>query len=609
MSTDKNFNKHKGFKIINLNIKSLKYLDYLVLNIAMILILIFVLDLNSLVFKYPIDYSGDSLQVLMFMKMIINGDLPFYTYATSYNIGLPFGFVSADYPSPMSTNFLFVKMLSLFSSDPIIVFNAYILVSYFMIINVIFFVLRRLKVNHYLAISISLLYALVPFHHFRIGHTWYVNYFLLPIVLYYILLLWRSKPLFFIKKYNQYKYKFDLSSRNLIMISVLVLFSLWNFYFTFFFVLLASAATISTYYYRRNRYHLYSGLMMIFFVTAPFVINLIPFQLYQHEHGKNLQVANRKSFEAEVYGLRIAQMLLPVDGHNNALMAKAKKKYNMAPLINENSFATLGFIGTLGFLLMTLYILFNDKILSTIKKLSILNFTAVIIATMGGYSSLFALLITPQIRGYNRISIFISTMALIVFALAISHLMKTYSLKSITKFIIALIILFIGTYDQVPAYMSYHKAIRLRGHLYEADKNFIQDIEKDLSSSTNNMVFQLPHMSAPESEIIHQLGEYKQAVGFLFSDTIKWSYGGIKGRESDQWIKNLFKLPLKEQVKILLSSGFNGIYIDRRGYKDDAKELEENLSKILGTKPIISGYKTKSFFKMKPTGHKTYQFD
>ena len=592
---------------MHLNIKSLKYLDYLILNIAMIPILIFVLDLDSLVFQYPIDYSGDSLQVLMFMKMLINGDLPFYTYATSYNIGLPFGFVSADYPSPMSTNFLFVKMLSLFSSDPVMVFNTYIIVSYFMIINVMFFVLRRLKVNNYLAISISLLYALVPFHHFRIGHTWYVNYFLLPIVVYYILLLWRSKPLFFIQKYK--KYKLDLSSRNLIIIAILILFSLWNFYFTFFFVLLASAATISTYYYRRNRYHLYSGLMMIFFVTAPFIINLVPFQLYQFEHGKNSEVANRQSFEAEVYGLRIAQMLLPIDRHNNALMAKIKKKYNMAPLINENSFATLGFIGTLGFLLMTLYILFNDKILSTIKKLSILNFTAVIIATMGGYSSLFALFITSQIRGYNRISIFVSTMALIVFALAISHLMKSYSLKSITKFLIALMILFIGTYDQVPAFMSYHKAIKLRAHLYEADKSFIQDVEKELSSSTNNMVFQLPHMSAPESETIHQLSEYKQVVGFLFSDKIKWSYGGIKGRESDRWIKNLFELPLEEQVKILRSSGFNGIYIDRRGYEDKALELEANLSKILGTKPMISPLKEKSFFKMKPTGHETYQFD
>ncbi len=592
---------------MHLNIKSLKYLDYLILNIAMIPILIFVLDLDSLVFQYPIDYSGDSLQVLMFMKMLINGDLPFYTYATSYNIGLPFGFVSADYPSPMSTNFLFVKMLSLFSSDPVMVFNTYIIVSYFMIINVMFFVLRRLKVNNYLAISISLLYALVPFHHFRIGHTWYVNYFLLPIVVYYILLLWRSKPLFFIQKYK--KYKLDLSSRNLIIIAILILFSLWNFYFTFFFVLLASAATISTYYYRRNRYHLYSGLMMIFFVTAPFIINLVPFQLYQFEHGKNSEVANRQSFEAEVYGLRIAQMLLPIDRHNNALMAKIKKKYNMAPLINENSFATLGFIGTLGFLLMTLYILFNDKILSTIKKLSILNFTAVIIATMGGYSSLFALFITSQIRGYNRISIFVSTMALIVFALAISHLMKSYSLKSITKFLIALMILFIGTYDQVPAFMSYHKAIKLRAHLYEADKSFIQDVEKELSSSTNNMVFQLPHMSAPESETIHQLSEYKQVVGFLFSDKIKWSYGGIKGRESDRWIKNLFELPLEEQVKILRSSGFNGIYIDRRGYEDKALELEANLSKILGTKPIVSPHKEKSFFKMKPTGYETYQFD
>ncbi len=586
----------------------MKYFDYLFLNIAMILILIFVMDVNASMLKYPVDYQGDTLQVLMLMKMLINGDLPIYTYATSYNIGLPFGFISADYPSPMATGFLFVKFLSLFSSDVSVVFNMYILISYFMIINVMFFVLNRLKVNHYLAISISLLFALVPFHHFRITHTWYVNYFLLPIGVYYLLLLWKSKPLFFIKKFNEKKYRFDLSRRNLIIIIILVVFSLWNFYYSFFFVLLIAGATISAFYYRRNRYHLFSGLLMIFFVTAPFVINLIPYQLYQHEHGKNPQVANRQTFEAEIYGLKIAQMLLPINGHNNAFMAKVKKKYNMAPLINENSFSTLGFFGAFGFFIMTLFMLFNDRVFSTIKKLSIVNFTAVIIATIGGYSSLFALLITPQIRGYNRISIFISTIALIVFALIINKLMKHYSLKDISKLVISLIILSVGIYDQVPSYMSYDKAIKINKETFESDKNFIHRIEEDLISSNNKKVLQLPHMSSPESYTIHRLGEYKQVVGFLHSDQIKWSYGGIKGSKSDKWIMQLTQLPIQEQVKILKSSGFDGIYIDRRGYKDEAKSLEKDLSRILNTKPIIDKSNTKLFFKMKPTGNQTHDF-
>ena len=574
----------------------------------MLVILILVLDVNSDIFKYPVDYSGDTLQVLMFFKMIINGDLPFYSYATSHYVGLPFGFISADYPSPMATGFLFVKLLSMFTSNVAVVFNMYLIISYFMIINVMFFVLKRLRINSYLALTIALLYSLIPFHHFRISHTWYVNYFLLPIAVYYLLLLWRSKPLFFIKKAGEEKYTFDFSRRNLIIIAILIFFSLWNFYYSFFFVLLATGAAISAAHYRRNRYHFFSGIVMIFFITAPFIINLIPYQLYQYEHGKNTQVAHRLTFEAEIYGLKIAQMVLPIDGHNNAFLAKVKKTYNMAPLIGENRFSTLGIIGSLGFMIMIFYMLFDERILTVIKKLSILNFTAVIIATIGGFSSLFALIVTPQIRGYNRISIFIATMALFVVAIILNELVKKYSLKWYSNLFIALLILSVGIYDQVPSYFSYSKAIKAYRHIFVADREFVQAIEEELKSSKNKMVFQYPHMSSPESHVINKLGEYRQVVGFLHSDTIKWSFGGIKGRESDAWIKKLQKLPLEKQIDILRSSGFDGIWVDLRGYKDGGKEIESNLSRILGTKPIVSHYKTRLFYKMKPTGNKIYDF-
>jgi len=574
----------------------------------MILILIFVLDLNNAIFIYPVEYRGDILQVLIYVKMIITGDLPFYTYAASEHIGLPYGFNSADFPSPMASNFLFLKILSFFSSDVFVVTNMYIITSYFMIINSMFFVLRRLRVYHYLAIAIAILLALVPYHHLRISHIWYVNYFLLPIGIYYLLLLWKAKPLFFIKRFNEEKYRFDLSSRNLGIIVMLVIFSLWNFYFTFFFVLLAGAVTISAWYYRRTRYHLFSGLLLIFFVTAPFVINLIPYKAYESVHGKNPQALKRYAHEAEVYGLKIAQMILPVDGHSNEMLRKIKGTYNRAPLVNENRTATLGMIGAFGFIIMTLFMLFHERVFSSIKKLSMMSYTAVMIATIGGYSSIFALLITPNIRGYNRISIYIATIALIAFALALTQLMRHYSLRKLSKVIISLVVLGIGIYDQVPSYMSYAGAIHTNHKSFLADKKFTHRVEEALSTSADKKVFQLPHMSSPESSTINGIGEYEQALGYLHSDEVKWSYGGVQGRESDTWIKQLTKLPTAEQVSILRSSGFSGIYIDRRGYKDRAKPLEQSLTKLLGIEPIVSANGSKSFFRMEPTGDKTYLF-
>ena len=582
-----------------------KYLYYLILNVAVLLVLIIVLDLSFSGLEYPFIYRGDMLQVYMYLKMIVTGDFPFYTYASTEYLGLPFGFNGADFPFPAASNVLFIEFLSLFTNNIFIISNLYILLSYFMIANAMFFVLRRLKIDNYLAIAISLLYMLIPFHYFRIGHFWFVNYFFLPLTIYYLLLLWRSKPLFFIKKLNAKGYRLDLSRRNLLILLVLILFSVWNFYYTFFFLIFTFAVTISAFYYRRSRYHLLSGLIIMLVVIAPLLINLAPYGIYQAEHGKNTMVAMRDARESEKYGLKIVQMLLPVDGHNNAKMSQIKEDYSRAPLINENRYATLGLFGSIGFIIMTLFILFHERYFSTVKKLSIISYAGVMTATIGGYSSLFALLITPQIRGYNRISIYIATLALIAFALLLNQAMKRYRFGNILKLVIALIILRVGIYDQAPAYMSF-KHYQNYVQTFQSDKDFIQKIEKQVADQKDKKIFQLPYMSYPEHPSIYSMSDYAPLAGFLHSEDIKWSYGAVTGRESDRWTRRVLRKPLKEQVEILKSSGFSGIYIDRRGYQDRAESLEKELVDILHTKPIVSRDGNKSFFKMKPTGNKTY---
>jgi phosphoglycerol transferase len=142
-----------------------------------------------------------------------------------------------------------------------------------------------------------------------------------------------------------------------------------------------------------------------------------------------------------------------------------------------------------------------------------------------------------------------------------------------------------------------------------SDKAFVHAIEEEITSNKEKKILQLPYIPYPEQPITNKLGGYDQSVGYLHSSQIKWSYGAVRGRESDKWLKRLIKKPLKEQIKILKTSGFNGIYIDRRGYKDSAKSLENDLSKILNVDPIVSKDGTKSFFKIKPTGNKIYNLN
>ena len=100
--------RHVSFSLVKIEqepkIKYLypnKYLSYLILNIAVLLILIVVLDLDFSGFEYPFIYAGDMMQVYMHIKLIITGDFPFYTYPSTDFLGLPFGFNGADFPFPV----------------------------------------------------------------------------------------------------------------------------------------------------------------------------------------------------------------------------------------------------------------------------------------------------------------------------------------------------------------------------------------------------------------------------------------------------------------------------------------------------------------------------
>src|SRR6185295_11234514 len=130
---------------------------------------------------------------------------------------------------------------------------------------------------------------------------------------------------------------------------------------------------------------------------------LLPNIIYIRSQGESRTV-QRGTGEAEAYGLKIAQLLLPIDGHRIAALARLKDKYNAAaPLVNENRNATLGVVGSIGFLALLGWLLFwkpaagqmpaDDELRALLSHLSLLNVGGVLLATIGGFSSLFALLI------------------------------------------------------------------------------------------------------------------------------------------------------------------------------------------------------------------------
>ena len=75
----------------------------------------------------------------------------------------------------------------------------------------------------------------------------------------------------------------------------------------------------------------------------------------------------------------------------------------------------------------------------------------------------------------------------------------------------------------------------------------------------------------------------------------------MKGRDGDMFYRSLANEPMEKQLEVIKRMGFNGIYIDRRGYADNANALITNLTTLLGSPPLLNSSNSELvFFKVNP---------
>lgn len=573
---------------------------YAITIIASILILIWVMDLWRADLEIPFSYSGDAL----FGSMIIKGMMENGWYLHNNLVGAPFGLDTYDFPGADNFNFLLIKIISMLSSNYAAALNLYFLLTFPLTALAAVFVFRCFKISSSIAIVFALLYSFLPYHFLRgQQHLFLAAYYMVPLITMLVLWIWSDKPIFFYFNEKTKKFKIDLLNlKSILSIIVSVIVGSTGIYYAFFACFFLFIACLSAFFNRKNRYNLLSSLILIALISGSIFLNLLPSVIYNYQHGANPEVAQRNPMEAELYGLKIIHLLLPVNDHRVALINELKNKYNSInyPLQNENTNATLGFIGSLGFLALLSVFIFrfdnNNFFPSLYKRLAVLNLSAVLLATVGGFGSLFALVVSPQIRTYNRISIFIAFFSLFAAALFLEANRQKYVRTNRQKYLFyffLIILLSIGIFDQTTKNFVSPYATTKEDFL--SDDGFVATIEKTIPAGS--MIFQLPYVPFPENPPVYNMGDYELFRGYLHSHNLRWSYGAMKGR-NDNWNGYVAKKPVDEFLTAISLAGFNGIYIDRNGYADGGTQIEAELTSKLNTTPIVSKNNRLVFFNM-----------
>ena len=120
---------------------------------------------------------------------------------------------------------------------------------------------------------------------------------------------------------------------------------------------------------------------------------------------------------------------------------------------------------------------------------------------------------------------------------------------------------------------------------WNSDAQFVGRIERALPAGAS--VFELPYRYFPEAPQIGTLGPYDLVRPYLHSDSLRWSFGGMLGRDAD-WQASTAMLPARRMLDRVAAVGFDGLLYDFGSTYQGGAPSADDISAVLGEKPIVS---------------------
>jgi phosphoglycerol transferase len=550
----------------------------------------FIMKGNGFSFYIPWNYSGDANFSGVVIKSLIDSN----NFLTNPFLGFPHnGFQLYDFPIAEFANISIIYLITFFSDNYTLVLNVFYFLTFILTTLTSLYTCQRLGLNKAFSLLVSVLFVFAPYHFFRNeGHLFLSAYYAVPI---YTLM---AMSLFLEKTWKNFVFETETPWKKIILlITCILFFATSGVYYAFFGCYFILIAGIYKTLEEKNINPLLKNSRSIGLIIFGVLLCVLPCIIHTIQHGQNFAVIERSPAGAEQFGLKIIQLLAPSVWSGFSFMQALTNKYYSIFPANESISASLGIIGSIGFLLLFFPIIgrkihfFDGKI----RTLSILSLSAVLLGTGLGAAIAFAFF--SNIRCYNRISIFILYFSLLALTLMIQKLfVRFFKERSLFySWLVMPCILIFGLYTQIghytpPAYQSIQQ-------IFKNDAHFVQDIESRLPA--NSAIYQLPYFPFPESPPINTMPDYAYFRGYLHSHQLRWSAAAMKGRPVAIWQESVSTKPLHEFLNEIILAGFSGLYIDRSGYADQGKTLESELIALLNEKPLMSPMNDLIFFDLR----------
>lgn len=501
-------------------------------------------------------------------------------------IGAPDGATLIDVPFIDFGMALIIYLMSFFMKSPFAIAYVFYFFTFISTVATMYFLLRYLRCNYWICVMLCITYSLTPYHFYReISQLTLSNYYVVPLGILIALIVAEST---FVKGIPSYC---DSPLKRVVFWGSICLVGFSNIYYAFFTVLLLCVAIIKKCLDEKNISVFMNEAWTLYCMCVCILLGIMPKIIYGMIKGTNNMAGQRLPFETELYGLKIIQLFLPPTYSNVNFLGNITQLYNQTGFnINENVNSSMGILAVIGFVIACIVII-RRLLMSPINRdnlegrlcfLATLILIMILYCTIGGIGAIFSYIVTPELRGLNRGSIYITALCLCVLGILVSKIIKNVSRRGL---LVGLFLIWIcSLYIEIPNLPSdWQDELKAENENY---KLFFEKVEA--ASKDNDSIYQLPYMEFPEVPTLGKIKDYTHFLAYLYTDNLKWSYGKVKGRATSDGLiitENDINDLFMEQ---LIECGYDGILLDSYGYEDNLQMILDYFEDTLGLKAITS---------------------
>lgn len=548
--------------------------------------------------RVPFTDEGDAASVLQFVQNIIDTGW----FLSNDRLGAPFGQDLRAFPSGGDAiNIIGLKLVSLFAGSAAATTNVYFVLGFPLTAIAALWALRQLGVSRPIAAATAVVFSILPYHFLRGEvHLFLAAYHAVPLGVVLAITTMRDPRGYLTVRDRR------LWGR----IALVCIVALSGVYYAVFAVMMVSFAALVALCLKRVRSAVSGIATVATIMLLTSAVNL-PSILYSPLGGAPTTIAARTPAESEVYGQKIITLLLPMVEHRFAFMGALRFHYLQTSPVGASAGMSLGLLAAIGF--VCLWVLLLTGIAGArwgldrqhpLRLCAALTGFMLVVATMGGVSSLMSHYLTPQIRAWDRTTVVFAFLGLAAIALIADRCVRRARRRHVVAWGLAGAILVVGFIDQtsdalVPDYAAAAVAWRDRDA-------FFRNVEAALPPGSS--VFQLPYVGFPEVPPRHNEGPYDGPRAVLHTRTLKFSSGAMRDTVDD-WPAVVDTRPVLDQLIGVSAAGFSGLIVDRAGYPDGGAETERVAAAATRATPIVSGSGRYAFYPLSPMRKRLERLD